>query len=388
MRVDELRNTMKREVRRLTSRRIYLFTMVLIPIGFTLFFLSLLGEGLPLKVPTAVVDRDNSKMSREMVRSLGASELIDIKYQATDFQNAMDMVKSGEIFGFFLVPDNFERDALSGRPTTVAYYSNMAFFIPGTLSFKGFKTIAVSTSGSIVKTTLVSTGADEAQVGALLQPMVMQDHPMGNPWASYSIYLGNSFIPGVIALMVLLTTAFSICSEIKNGSSIKWINGAGGSMTIAIVGKLLPQTVIFSIVGVAIQSILYGYYHFPLHCNAGIMILAMVLLVIACQAMALIFCCIIPNLRLALSVVSLVGILSFSVTGFSFPLEDMYGAIAVFGYIIPLRYYFLIYVDQALNGIALYYSRWYFISLLLFPLIASLLLWRLKRACLKPVYIP
>ena len=388
MRADELRNTMKREVRRLTSRRIYLFTMVLIPIGFTLFFLSLLGEGLPLKVPTAVVDRDNSKMSREMMRSLGASELIDIKYQATDFQNAMDMVKSGEIFGFFLVTDNFERDALSGRSTSVAYYSNMAFFIPGTLSFKGFKTIAVSTSGSIVKTTLVSTGADEAQVGALLQPMVMQDHPMGNPWASYSIYLGNSFIPGVIALMVLLTTAFSICSEIKTGSSIKWINGAGGSITIAIVGKLLPQTVIFSIVGVAIQSILYGYYHFPLHSNAGIMILAMVLLVIACQAMALIFCCIIPNLRLALSVVSLVGILSFSVTGFSFPLEDMYGAIAVFGYIIPLRYYFLIYVDQALNGIALYYSRWYFISLLLFPLIASLLLWRLKRACLKPVYIP
>ena len=92
MRADELRNTMKREVRRLTSRRIYLFTMVLIPIGFTLFFLSLLGEGLPLKVPTAVVDRDNSKMSREMMRSLGASELIDIKYQATDFQNAMDMV--------------------------------------------------------------------------------------------------------------------------------------------------------------------------------------------------------------------------------------------------------------------------------------------------------
>ncbi len=66
----------------------------------------------------------------------------------------------------------------------------------------------------------------------------------------------------------------------------------------------------------------------------------------------------------------------------------MYGPVAIFSYILPVRYYFLIYVNEALNGVALYYSRYYFAALLVFPLVASTMLWRLKRACMKPVYVP
>ena len=71
-----------------------------------------------------------------------------------------------------------------------------------------------------------------------------------------------------------------------------------------------------------------------------------------------------------------------------FPVENMYGAVAIFSYIVPVRYYFLIYIDQALNGISLYYSRYYFVALAIFPLIASTMLWRLKKACRKPIYLP
>ena len=40
----------------------------------------------------------------------------------------------------------------------------------------------------------------------------------------------------------------------------------------------------------------------------------------------------------------------------------MYGGIAIFSYIVPIRYYFLIYIDQALNGIPIYYSRFYYVA--------------------------
>ncbi|MDE5672174.1 MAG: ABC transporter permease, partial [Duncaniella sp.] len=65
----------------------------------------------------------------------------------------------------------------------------MTIFVPGSLSFKGFKTIAVSTSGGIVKTTLVGMGANEQTVGAMLQPVVIRSHPLNNPWLNYAIYL-------------------------------------------------------------------------------------------------------------------------------------------------------------------------------------------------------
>ena len=66
----------------------------------------------------------------------------------------------------------------------------------------------------------------------------------------------------------------------------------------------------------------------------------------------------------------------------------MYGAVGIFSYILPVRYYFLIYIDQALNGIPLYFSRCYYIALLLFPLLGGSMLWHLKKMCLKPVYVP
>lgn len=377
-----------REVRRLVSRPIYLFTMIIVPIGCAFFFVSLLDEGLPTKVPTAVVDHDNSSLSRQVIRDLDASELININSHLNSYHEALEAVRSGDVFGFFILPDGFEKDAVAGRSPSITYYCNMAYFIPGTLTFKGFKTIAVSTTGSMAQVQLVSVGIDEAAAGALIQPLAVQGHPMGNPWSNYSIYLCNSFAPGVLALMILLVTTFSICEEIKRATSVEWLETANGSIVVALLGKMLPHTVIFSIVGIFMQSLFYGYSHYPMNGSEWVMALAMVMFVVACQAFALFVCCLLPNLRLALSVVSLLGVLSFSITGFSFPLENMYGAVAIFSYIIPVRYYFLIYIDQALNGISLYYSRYYFVALAIFPLVASTMLWRLKKACERSVYVP
>lgn len=388
IKMTRLGAVIRRQLHQLCSRRLYIAAMIAVPVFMAVFFISLLDSGLPIRVPVAVVDLDNSVMSREVIRNLDAMETVDICIKATGYDHAVNLVNSGEVYGFFLIPEDFESDAIAQRSPTLSYYANMTYYIPGTLAYKGFKTIAVSTSGALVRTTLVSAGADSRQVGTLLQPVVVQDHPIHNPWSNYSVYLSNSFLPGVIALMVLLVTVYSVGSEIKNGTSAEWLETARQSLTVAIIGKMLPQTLIFSVVGVFVQSLLWGYNHFPLHCNIFTIIAAMVLLVIACQSFALIVCSILPNLRLALSVVSLLGVLSFSVTGFSFPVESMYGSIGIFSYLLPLRYYFLIYVDQALNGVDLYYSRMYFAALLIFPLVVPLVAWRLRRVLSNPVYIP
>ena len=373
---------------RLTSRRIYLFVMVVIPCAFIWFFDSLMGEGLPIPVPVAVVDMDHSSMSRAVTRSLNSNQYIDINASYENFAEAMDEVKKGEIYGFFYIPQNFERDAISGENPAMTLYSNMSVFIPGTLAYKGFKTVGVTTKGGLVATALTSAGATPAQVAPMLQPIAIQDHPIGNPWMSYSIYLDNSFLPGMLVLMIMLTTAFSVCSEIKNSTSPQWLQTAGGSMTVALAGKLLPQTLIFSAIGIAMQAIMFGFLQFPLHCSPFTMIATMVLLVICSQSFALMCCEIVPNMRLALTLTGLTGILSFSVLGFSFPVPQMYGAISIFSWIMPLRYYFLIYIDQALNGIDLWYSRWWLIAMCIFPLIPLLGLKRLRKRCLNPVYIP
>ena len=244
-------------------------------------------------------------------------------------------------------------------------------------------------SGAIVKTYLVNSGAaTDTQAQTLLQPVVLQTNPLHNPESNYSVYLCNSFIPAALALMILLVTAYSIWHEEKMQTSPQWIKEAHGSITIALLGKLLPQTFVFAAVGVFMQSLMYGYLHFPLNCSPWQAVGTMLLFVLANQGFAVFFSGIMPNLRMALSFCSLFGILTFSVGAFSFPLEDMYGSIAIFSYILPSRYYFLIYVDQMLNGLPLYYSRFYYAALLAFMLLPLLVARRIKRHALHPVYVP
>ena len=372
----------------LLSRRVYLVNLIAVPILFTLFFINMMDSGLPLKVPSAIVDLDQSTLSRQVTRSLGSSELVSLDKSLESFHEAVTQVRRGDIFGFFMIPEDFQADAIGGRTPTITYYCNMTFFVPGTLSFKGFKTTAVTTAGGLVQTTLVSNGINEATAGALIQPVAIQQQAIGNPWMNYNYYLTNSFVPGMIALMVALITAYTICDEIKRGTSVRLMHQSGGSVLIAVLGKLIPQAVIETVVGAACLAIMYGFNHFPMHCPAWHMILAMMLLVIASQGFALTICCIIPNLRFSVSLCALTGILAFSIAAFSFPVSDMYPEIGIFSYILPVRYYFLIYADQALNGIPLYYSRFYYIALLIFPLTGLIGLPRLKKRMLKPVYVP
>lgn len=378
----------KRGILQLGSRRIYITMMIIVPVLFALFFINLMHEGLPLKVPVGMVDMDHSSLSRRIGRSLNAMELIDITTDVENYHQAIEKVRSGEIYGFFYIPSDFQDKALNGKTPTLSFYSNMSIFVPGSLSFKGFKTIAVTTAGSIVQTTLVSAGADNRMVDALIQPFNQDIHPLGNPWTNYSIYLCQSFIPAMMALLVMLMTTFSICREIKDGTSVEWLAVSKGNIALALAGKLLPQSVIFSAVGVFCQAMLFGYLHFPLNNHPLHMVFAMVLLVLSSQAFALLITELLPNMRLSMSIVSLIGILSFSIAGFSFPVDKMYGGIAIFAYALPIRNYFLIYIDQALNGIPIYYSRIYYIVMLVTLLLPVIGLKRLKKRCLNPVYVP
>ena len=383
-----LKATMRREVGRLSSRRIYLFTMVLVPVLMALFFVDLLGPGLPLKIPPAIVDLDHSPMSRSISRSINSTELIDITQKLESYDAAMDATRKGEIFGFFIIPANFQSDAIAGRTPTLEYYTNMTYFVPGTLAYKGFKTVAVGTAGSMVRTTLVSAGADPATVGSLIQPLSVDIHPIGNPWTNYSYYLTPSFLAGLFALMIMLVTTFSITTEIKYGTSADWLATARGRMSVALFGKLIPQFVIWVVASMFMLSLLYGYRHFPMNGSMWSMVAATSLFVVASQAMGVLFASIVPNPRLSMTLAALTGILSFSFVGFSFPVQSMYGAIAIFSYLMPVRYYFLIYINEALNGVPLYYSRWFFVALIAFPFVCSMLIGRLKKACLQPVYVP
>ena len=374
--------------KQLCTRKIFIFAMIVVPVMMCVFFITLLQEGLPVRVPTAVVDLDHSQMSRSLIRNLKAQQLVDVTTEVESYDKAMEAMRCTDVYGFYVIPANFQRDALAGQTPTLNYYSNMAYFIPGTFSYKGYKSVAVVTAAALVKDAAGSKGVSERTVNALVQPVAIDVNAINNPWPNYSLYMTPSFVAGTLELMIVLITIMTITYEVKLNTAHRWLQTAGGSMVTALTGKLLPQTLLWLIVAWCCQALMYSWGGFVLHCPLWQAMFIMALFVVACQGIGVFIAGLVPNPRFALSVGALVMMLGFSVTGISFPVEKMYGAIGIFSYIYPMRWFFLAHVSQALNGLPLYYSRVAIAVMALMPFLGFLVLPRLKKAMQRCIYVP
>lgn len=379
---------MLRSVIQIVRRPINWLGFFIFPLFLFIFFATMLDKGLPTRIPAAIVDRDGTSLSREITQTLGGMQMVDLKVSAESYSQARHALQEGDIYGFFLIPEDFQADLLAGRKPVITFYTNMTYFVPGSLLFKTFKTTAVYTKAGVALSIVNSVGADGEALSSLLQPIDIVTRGIGNPTLNYGVYLNNSFIPCAMQLMILLMTCFSLGQEIKYGTSRRLLAMADGSIVKALFAKLLPQTAIWMVIVFFMTVWLYKFNHYPMNGSWWGMFLSEFMFVLACQGFALLIFGALPNLRLSLSVSALLGILSFSIAAFSFPVQSMYGAIGIFSYILPIRYNFLIYGDHALNGLSLYYSRFWFVAYIIFMLLPFTLMWNIKRKMARPVYVP
>jgi len=347
-----------------------------------------MGAGLPTDLPVGAVDLDNSATSRQILRNLDAFSQTGIVANYNSASEARSAMQKGEIYGFFYIPNGLSSKAQSQRQPKLSFYTNNSYLIAGSLLFKDMKMMGELASGAATRSVLYAKGATEEQAMAYLQPIVIDTHPISNPWLNYSVYLCNTLVPGVLMLMIFMITVYSIGVEIKDRTAREWLNMGNNSIYISLAGKLLPHTVIFFVMGIFYNIYLYGYLHFP--CNSGIipMIFATLLLVLASQCCGVIMIGTFPSLRLGLSFASLWGVISFSISGFSFPVMAMHPVLQGLSNLFPLRHYFLIYVDQALNGYSMAYSWSNYMALLIFMMLPFAVVNRLKKALIYYKYMP
>lgn len=365
---------MQREWRYICTHRWLMLCIVGVPLLGVLFFTTMLHAGLPERIPIAIVDADHSVASRKIVADLSAQQSVDVVMKCNSYSEARSAMQREDIYGFVLIPERMEQLAWDGKQPCISFYINDAFLIPGSLLYRSFKTMSLLASASIVQDVLLSIDVSSGSIDALLQPITIDLHPLGNPWVNYSVYLSNSFIPALLQLIVLLTTIYTLGREWKHGTVSQWMDVSHGDATLAVVGKMIVYTLLYVSVGIISLGILYGVLRYPFHTPVLNMIAAMILLIASAQSLALVLFVLSPNLPVAFSAASVVGVVSFSLGGFSFPVADMYPSLRPLSYLLPVRHYFLIYVNNALNGYPLYYCRGEYIALLVFVVVGMLFL--------------
>lgn len=383
-----LLNIAKREVLRIAVRPLYLFCMIIAPVFCYLFFTTLMANGLPTDMPAGVVDLDNTSTTRNIIRNLDAFQQTHIVAHYPSVMEARKAIQRGEIYSFYYIPEGTTEATLASRQPKVSFYVNYSYLIAGSLLYKDQRTISELAAGAVGRATLYAKGATEDQAMAFLQPIVIETHALNNPWLNYSVYLCNTLFPGILMLLIFLTTIYTLGEEVKNGTGRELMRLADNSITKVLIGKLLPHTLVFFVIAVFYNVYLYGYLHYPCHSGIFPMLLAGLLLVLSSQAFGVFLFGLFGSFRLALSAASLWGVISFSISGFTFPVMAMHPTLQALCVLFPLRHYYLLYVNFALNGYPLIYAWQAVAALLVFLLLPFLVLKKLRTILLQYVYVP
>lgn len=342
-----MKGIIKRELGLWKLRPVY----VLAPLGAmlfcSLFFLTFFGKGSVQELPIAVVDCDNSSLTRNFIRQLDATELGKV-VRYDDYSLAREAMQSGKVTAICVLPENMYSDVLAGRKPVASFYLNTMYYVGGMMSYKNLLTMFNLSVGAVQRETMRAMGMPEDAIMAAIQPILIDIHQIGNPTTDYNAYLSNILLPGLLELLVIIVTAYALSTEIKYGTSVELLEMSSGSITKALAAKLVPYTVMFSAMGCALVLVLYGPMEFPLAGSIWSMMLNIVLLVLASEGFAICIVALLPICRLAVCISAFLGILAFSLSGFTVPLEQMPGFFRGMAGMFPLRPYYNFYVQETI----------------------------------------
>ena len=378
----------RREMKILRVNRMYLICMLGFPLLALVFFTSLMDEGLPEDMPVGVVDLDNTSTSRGLIRRLDAFQSSRVVAHYPSVNEARRAIQENQIYAFLYIPKGTTDDLLSSRRPKISYYYNMASVMAGSLLMKDLKTIANLGSAAVGQATMRAKGYTQEQIMAFLQPIRVDLHQIANPWTNYNAYLSTVLVPGVMMLFMFLISAYSLGMELKFDRGKEWLANADNNIVVAILGKYLPQAMIFLVLITIYEMYIYGVMRFPHEGDFGDMFLLAVLEVFSAIGFGIFAFGLMPSLRMSMSVCSLWAVLSFSLAGSAFPVMGMDTPIQALSWLFPLRHYYMLYQITVFNGFPLVDAWFHLVALIAFTLLPWLVMNKIKNAMLTYVYIP
>lgn len=339
---------MQRELKMMFARPLYLFASVGVMLLSTFFFLTLMQGGSAEKMPVAVVDLDQTSISRRLIHEMQATPSVDIQLITNSYPEAREAMQQGKIYGIFVIPECFYDELVSFKRPKMDFYVTNAYTVGGNTAYKQMLTMVNLTSGAFQREVLRKKGLPDDVIMHRIQPLAIEGHMVANPWGNYSVYLVSTILPGILGLICLMLTIFAIGFELKMRTSHAWLKAAGGNYTVAIIGKLIPYTLIYIILGIGCHIILYRFAGFPVYGSYIRLMFGLMLFIFAMEALGITLIGLLPTLRDALSIGALYSMLGFSLSGFTYPQMAMLPPVKALSYLEPLRHYYLIYVNEAL----------------------------------------
>jgi ABC-2 type transport system permease protein len=293
-------------------------------------------------VPTAVLDRDNSRYSRDLAQSFFATEYFDQKGYLENEAAAEKALVEGSAAAVLVIPEGFSADILRGDT------AQLQLLVDGTNSTEG--TAILNYANVIVQEFQIELlGAfDDAEFSSV--PI----EAIPRVWYNPELESKNFMVPGILALLLMVVTmllsSLAIVKE-KELGTLEQINVTPIKPRQLIIGKLVPFVIIGFIDVLLVLAVSYFLFQVPFRGSFFFLFLMSIMFLATTLGLGLFISTVSQNQQQAMiTSVFFVMLPMVFLSGFAFSIESMPRPIQFVTYLMPLRYYIVIIRGIFLKG--------------------------------------
>jgi len=307
---------------------------------------AIFAQGVNVKLPLAFVDEDHSPDSERLAIALEAARSTAIAARPVTLAEAWPLVRAQQAYAVLHVPPDWQRRSQRGDPLPVVLYTNEQFHAAATSLTNDVIGAIGSVVGGGALAKLAALGGGFAGAERRAGAVRIELRTLYGPQLSFERALGGSFLPALLHLFALGGAAYAIGREYRDRTAGAWLASAHGSIVAALIGKLVPLLLCFTLLAMGIVGWLVGYRGWTANGSVLVWSLGLVSLIVACCAIPAMIVGLTGTLRIGLALVAVTNVTAISFTGFTYPLFSMTTAAKVWSASLPFHYFFEIQQQQ------------------------------------------
>lgn len=366
---------------------LYLYDKWLL-LGVTLFPLILFilsahifGSGVVRDIHVGVVDRDNSTLSRELVRYFNSSDILHVNRHFLNEKDGIKAMRNAQIYALIVIPSDMEKDIKKGLSPTVGSYYNTQFVLIGR-SIKSTleKVVATYNAKILVGKTLFRGDVKLSQAFGEAIPIQQQITPLYNIGFSYSQFLLSVILPCVWQIIMVSTLVLNFSAQERKTSIGEWLRNSGFK---GFFVKLFVHQIFMFFWCISFIVYFYMYLGWAMNGSFSYLLLAGFLTILASQAMGSLFYFTAYDAPRSISAAAAYTAPSLAFVGITFPFSDMAPFAQVWHKLLPVSHYLSIQISQANYGADIGDSMDDFLALLAFNMVFFIVFLSIRLVGLK-----
>lgn len=225
-----------REVRTIAKDHSLLLTLLLAPLLYAFFYGSIYINKEEVNVPLAVVDDDQSALSRLLTEQFNNTQSIHV-VGAKDVQAAQEMLNREEVQGYIYLQQGLEEKVMGLQQANIVLAVSVSRFLPPSDLLSAVTQVSMTVSAGVRLKYFQKRGVTEAIAMQETNPVALDYRPLFNERTSYGAYL----LPGLLMLILqqtlLIGLAASMARERQENTMKELYQMAGNRFTTAFSGK-------------------------------------------------------------------------------------------------------------------------------------------------------